>query len=131
MLRKIILAALLMLVGACTSLKTDAVLPTDPQLANKIAASDRDRGRIELFFKEGGSKAVFTPKVADDQVCGETIIVGGQGAMKAECFPISSIRSIDVTSEQYDPSTGLLVGQTLGFCIVLLPLCYANSVPGQ
>lgn len=131
MLRTTIWAALLPLAAACTSFKTDAVSPTDPHLANKIAASDSDRGRIDLIFKAGGSKDVFNPKVVDGQVCGETTIVGGQGATKAECFPISSIRFVNVTSEQYDPSSGLLIGQTLGVCIVLLPLCYANSVPGQ
>lgn len=131
MLRKTILPGMLLLVGACTSFKTDAISPTDPQLAKRIAASDSDRGRIDLIFKEGGSKDVFNPKVVGDQVCGETLIVGGQGVMKAECFPVSSIRFINVTSEQYDPSAGLLIGQTLGVCIVLLPLCYANSAPGQ
>jgi hypothetical protein len=129
MLRNTCLAAVLLLLGACTSIKMDAISPTDPQLAKRISTSNSDR--IGLIFKEGGHESVFMAKVVDDQVCGETIIVGGQGAMKAECFPISSIRFINVTSGQYDPSSGLLIGQTLGICILLLPLCYANSIPGQ
>lgn len=125
------ISALLSLTAACSSMKIDTVSPTDPDLAKRIATSDNDRQKVRVIFHAGGSESLLNPRVEGDKVCGETFVRGGNGVMNTECFEISSLRAITVTSQQFDVGPGATVATTLGICVVLLPLCMANSIPGQ